>query len=90
MLKESSSCPICGCSMRQKKDTIVNGYTIKLAKQSGGKAGKGYNKTSTIQVMDDNNCIKKAFRYNIGSSESYYTAYDKAVHYAKGKPKQTV
>jgi len=66
---------------------LINGYTIKLANRSGGKAGKGYNKTSTIQVMDDNNCIVKAFRYDVDSAESYFTALDKAKHYAKNREK---
>lgn len=44
---------------------------------SGGKAGKGHNKTSTVQVMDGNMLVKQ-FRFKVGDSESYRKAREKA------------
>lgn len=56
---------------------------IKYANPTGGKAGKGFNKTSTIQVMDDMNCMVKQFRYNVGDAESENKALNKAKEYIK-------
>lgn len=52
---------------------------IRHALSTGGKAGKGHNKTSTIQVFDTETwCIVKSFRYTVGDRESYRTAVEKA------------
>lgn len=42
------------------------GYTILQAKQTGGKAGKGHNKTSTLQIMKSGeNIIIKQIKFDI-------------------------
>ena len=64
---------------------------IKLAKQTGGKAGKGCNKTSTIQVFYDEfsngNWFRfmKQFRFLVDSRESFDKALNKAKEFAKEK-----
>lgn len=60
--------------------TIYKGYIIKNAKSTGGKAGKGHNKTSTIQVMKDNMLIKH-FRFLVGNSYSEWKAKEDAKQY---------
>ena len=56
--------------------------TIKHARPTGGKAGKGHNKTSTIQVFDnETNCIVKQFRYSVDSTVSWKKALAKAKDY---------
>lgn len=55
-------------------------YRIQKALPTGGKAGKGHNKTSTIQVVKDN-LIVKQFRYRIDSIESLAAAQAKAKAY---------
>ena len=45
---------------------------------SGGKAGKGRNHTSTLQVRDGGQILKQ-FRYNVGNAQSYEAAMAKAV-----------
>lgn len=63
--------------------TELNGYTIKLAHQTGGKAGKGHNKTSTVQVIKDNFIIKQ-FRYTVDNPASFMRASKKAIDFANG------
>jgi len=62
-------------------------YHICDARPSGGKAGKGRNKTSTVQVLDDTDpdcaILLKSFRFNVGSSESHREAWDKARTYVR-------
>lgn len=54
---------------------------INEPRPTGGKAGKGKNKTSTVRVMDENNCIIKSFRYQTNKADSYHRAWNKAVNY---------
>jgi hypothetical protein len=61
--------------------TELNGYTIKLANQTGGKAGKGHNKTSTVQVIKDG-CLVKQFRYTVDNPASFMEASRKAIEFA--------
>lgn len=59
---------------------------IRRAKRTGGKAGKGYNKTSTIQVLEvhEDYYVKLAqFRFKTDDIESYYAAIDKARQYVE-------
>jgi hypothetical protein len=53
------------------------GYDVRLARSTGGKAGRGHNKTSTVQVFKDS-FLKKQFRYRVGDTESYVRAEQKA------------
>jgi len=60
---------------------------IKAAKSSGGKAGKGRNKTSTVQVVDIDKTsgtykIVKQFRHPVGGV-GMITAWFKADDYIK-------
>lgn len=55
------------------------GVVIKTAKQTGGKAGKGYNKTSTIQVIHlESGMLLKQYRFNMDDPMSLNAAYSKA------------
>jgi hypothetical protein len=58
---------------------------IQYAMQSGGKAGRGLNKTSTIQIRDEINCIVKQFQYVVNDSESERKAFRRAKKYIKQK-----
>lgn len=60
-------------------------YRIKLPMQSGGKAGKGHNKTSTIQVVYEGVFVVKQIRYNVADILSKNNAIKKALEYAIGK-----
>jgi hypothetical protein len=62
----------------------VNNLLITLAKQTGGKAGKGHNKTSTIQVMDGHIVIKM-FRFKVDSITGYNKALQKAIKFASNR-----
>ena len=65
-----------------KNREIKRMLKIKYAKKTGGKAGKGHNKTSTIQIFDmDTNCIVKQFRYDMNSIISHQKAIKKAQEY---------
>jgi len=64
-------------------------YTIKLPIQSGGKAGKGYNKTSTIQVMYEYFLVKQ-IRYTVADHNSKMEALKKAISYAIGEKKASL
>jgi len=61
-------------------------YTIFLAKPTGGKAGKGCNKTSTFQVRSGN-CIVKMFRFKMGDYVSRDAALRKAQAWIKQQAK---
>jgi hypothetical protein len=55
-------------------------YLATLAQQTGGKAGKGFNKTSSIQVYDMNlPRIVKQFRFKVNDSDSFHKASEKAM-----------
>jgi len=58
----------------------MNGYEFHLP-TSGGKAGKGHQKTSTIQVRKAN-CIVKQFRFYVDDTESMKVAVGKAKEFA--------
>jgi hypothetical protein len=60
--------------------TTINGYEFHLP-TSGGKAGKGNQKTSTIQVWKDNQIVKQ-FRFTINDNESRKAAVAKAKAFA--------
>ena len=57
------------------------------ARPTGGKAGKGNNKTSTVQVFDDTDTdcafLIKMFRFKVGDLQSYVKAKQKARTYVK-------
>ncbi len=58
----------------------IGEYTICLP-ESGGKAGKGHNKTSTVQVRKRESMrqtLLKGFRYDKSSLDSYSLAKAKA------------
>lgn len=64
----------------------LDNVVIRHAKNTGGKAGKGCNKTSTLQVVElfsNGAMLLKQFRYTVNDIESYYTALDKARGYVK-------
>ena len=58
------------------------------AKKTGGKAGKGFNKTSTIQVIETvgnmGYSLLKQFRFLVADKTSKQKAMDKASQYVKG------
>lgn len=64
----------------QKEVIGLNGktYLVKDARRTGGKAGKGHNKTSTVQVLYCSMLIKQV-RYKIGESGSRREAWAKAL-----------
>lgn len=62
------------------------GYKVMLATQSGGKAGKGRNKTSTVQVLCDN-ILVKSFRFRTDNMDSFKRAKAKAMQYVEMKEK---
>ena len=53
------------------------GYEIRQARLSGGKAGKGYNRTSTMQVYGGNHIIKQ-IRFLVGKPYEITQAVGKA------------
>lgn len=56
-------------------------YTIHWP-STGGKAGKGRNRTSSVQVRDKNsNCIVKQFRFIVGNRKSWTVAINKALQF---------
>lgn len=61
---------------------MTQSYHIQIANPTGGKAGKGKNKTSTVQVIDDtdtdNAFLVHSFRFKVGDMESRIRAFDKA------------
>lgn len=62
-------------------------YKVKLPLQSGGKAGKGHNKTSTIQVMYEDSMVVKQIRFIVRDHEGKMKAIRKAIEYVIGKAK---
>jgi hypothetical protein len=65
------------------------GMIIKAANQTGGKAGKGFNKTSTIQVIEPHSSyslMKKHFRFEVGNQISMKAAFDKAIAFIDAMP----
>lgn len=60
-------------------------YTIRLARPSGGNAGKGHNKTSTVQVWYDNCLVVKQIRFTVREHETKMNAIEKAIAYVAGK-----
>lgn len=58
---------------------IANGYKIQLARNTGGKAGFGCNKTSSVQCVDRQNVIRHQVRFTIGKPLDLDAAYKKAV-----------
>ena len=60
----------------------INKCIIQPASNSGGKAGKGCNKTSTLSIMT-NNLVIKQIRFKTKDTESYVNACRKAIEYAK-------
>lgn len=64
----------------------MNEYKIKFATPSGGKAGKGHNKTSTIQVIRDSMIIKM-FRFTVNNPESMRKARIKAEEFVASQSK---
>lgn len=65
------------------------GYQIHIP-TSGGKAGKGCNVTSTIQVFgpshNGSRWMEKAFRFTVASAESRQAAMHKARLFIDAKP----
>ncbi len=57
-------------------------YEICKSKPSGGKAGKGRNKTSSVQVRK-NHCVVKVYRYTAGEGQSFRDAWNRAVGYVQ-------
>lgn len=55
-------------------------FIIKKAKSTGGKAGKGKNKTSTIQVVKNNQVLKQ-FKYSLFKQHKLFSAIGKAKYY---------
>jgi hypothetical protein len=62
------------------------GFEISLAKQSGGKAGRGFNLTSTVRVLYriNSECVLllKQIRFKIGTAEETKEAMKNAVNKA--------
>lgn len=72
------------CFIIAKNGNLQAQYTRK----TGGKAGKGHNKTSTIQVFDiETNCIVKQFRYKICNRASLLKAIVSARSYTQKNKK---
>ena len=58
---------------------------IKVAKPTGGKAGKGHNKTSTVQILDmECSTILKQFRFYVKDTVSKLKAFKKAKAFVLG------
>lgn len=58
------------------------GFTILSAKRTGGKAGKGQNKTSTVQIFEcGESTMQKSFRFRMYSYASYEDAIIRAKTY---------
>lgn len=62
-------------------------HEIRLASKTGGRAGKGKNRTSTVQVWYLNCFVEKQYRFNVDSLESKEKAIFKALCYCMGKVK---
>ncbi len=67
------------CQIIRARYAPYKGYRIKHANPTGGKAGKGCNKTSTIQVMDGSGrMLLKSVRYRVNDPKSRSEAVRKA------------
>lgn len=63
---------------------IYKGLEVCRSDSRGGKAGRGKNKTATVQVREpirNGWIIKKQFRFEVGNTESYVAAEQKAWQY---------
>ena len=72
--------------VKHKKGFKHLGYTVLYSNSTGGKAGKGLNKTSTLQVIEKippGYFIKKQFRFTVGNKESENKAIEKAKIFIK-------
>ncbi len=63
--------------LAQRGKAMVDRFELRETR-SGGKAGKGHNKTASIQVLSES-MIKKQFRYFIDDKQSRREAIIKAV-----------
>lgn len=63
-------------------------FLVRHAKSTGGKAGKGHNKTSSVQVVekvDRNYCkVISTYRYVVGDRDSYSRALSRANRHVLG------
>ena len=59
-------------------------YTLHFP-ATGGKAGRGRNKTSALQVRR-HNCIVKQFRFTVAQASSRDAAYAKACRFMSATP----
>ena len=59
-------------------------YTTKLANPTGGKAGRGFNRTSTVQVFQGRQLVK-SFRFTVGEIDSLRAAKAKAAAFIAAK-----
>ncbi len=65
----------------------IGKYFIRHAKPTGGKAGKGRNKTSSYQVTvysDLGYCVLKYYKFKVGNNDSAYDAVRKCREFIKG------
>lgn len=66
------------------------GYEIRHAQPTGGKTGKGYNRTTTLQVVElvpYGYVIKKIFKFILGNKESFDNAENKCISWIEKHPK---
>lgn len=76
---------------KQKRDLMINykGYIIAESNESGGKAGRGQNKTKTLQVrleLGNGYLIKKQVTFTVGDPQSYNRAEDKCRKFVDDNP----
>lgn len=66
--------------------TTYKGFEVCLADQAGGKAGRGKNITTTMQVFGPGgHLILKSFRFNVGDAASRRNAVAKAKLFIEGQ-----
>ena len=68
-------------------------YQIRLADKSGGKAGRGNNRTSSLQIttndtFDSGYRIEKQFRFIVGNKNSYDVAEKKCIRWIMAHPRK--
>lgn len=56
-------------------------YILRLSRNTGGKAGKGHNRTRSIQIWYLESYVVKHIRFKVGDYASYKAAMDKAIKY---------
>jgi hypothetical protein len=60
----------------------INGFEVETSNKRGGKAGRGCNRTATVQVRQPINgdayLLLKQFRYNTNDNTSFLAALAKA------------